>query len=454
MPISANFSTPPAQTVDWNDQATFHERATADVAWQKVFAAEIKAFRNEFNGLTLVTANSPAFSGTPTAPTASTATNSTQIATTAFVHAVMALLIDSAPGVLNTLNELAAALGDDPNFAATIAGELAGKLSAALSLADVADVEDARANLGLGALAILDGVGETEWTGDALSVANGGTGAANAAEARDNLGIGAAITTALVGYAVLASPAFSGNPTAPNQSAGANNTRIANTAYVDAAIAQLVASAPGLLDTFAEIAAALADDPNFAATVTTALSGKLTKTSNLADLSDVSVARSNLGLGGLAVKSSINNDDWSGADLAVANGGTGASDAAGARANLGVATGAMTVELEGFGVDITTGVKGDRQVPFGCTLTGWSLFSPQTGSIQIDIWKDTYANAPPMVADTITASAKPALAAAAKATSSSLTGWTTAIGANDVLRFSVDSCSGIQRATLTLFFSR
>lgn len=70
---------------------------------------------------------SPTFTGTPAAPTASPGANTTQIATTAFVAAAVAALINSAPGALDTLDELAAALGDDANFAATITSALAGK---------------------------------------------------------------------------------------------------------------------------------------------------------------------------------------------------------------------------------------------------------------------------------------------------------------------------------------
>ena len=71
---------------------------------------------------------SPGLTGTPTAPTASAATNSTQIATTAYVTTAVSNLVDSAPGALNTLNELAAALGDDASFSTTVTNSIATKL--------------------------------------------------------------------------------------------------------------------------------------------------------------------------------------------------------------------------------------------------------------------------------------------------------------------------------------
>jgi hypothetical protein len=70
---------------------------------------------------------SPALTGTPTAPTASAGTNTTQIATTAFVKSEVDAVIAAAPGALNTLDELAAALGDDANFASTVTTNLASK---------------------------------------------------------------------------------------------------------------------------------------------------------------------------------------------------------------------------------------------------------------------------------------------------------------------------------------
>jgi hypothetical protein len=64
--------------------------------------------------------DSPALTGTPTAPTATAGTNSTQVATTAYADAAVAALVDAAPETLNTLNELAAALGDDASFSTTV----------------------------------------------------------------------------------------------------------------------------------------------------------------------------------------------------------------------------------------------------------------------------------------------------------------------------------------------
>ncbi|WP_407210942.1 phage tail protein [Citrobacter portucalensis] len=70
---------------------------------------------------------SPTLTGTPTAPTAAQTVNNTQVATTAFVKSAIAALVASSPAALDTLNELAAALGNDPNFATTMTNALAGK---------------------------------------------------------------------------------------------------------------------------------------------------------------------------------------------------------------------------------------------------------------------------------------------------------------------------------------
>jgi len=79
---------------------------------------------------------------------------------------------------------------------------------------------------------------------------------------------------ALMLKASLASPALTGTPTAPTPVAGNNSNQLANTAFVQTAIASLIASAPGALDTLNELAAALGNDPNFATSMTNALALK------------------------------------------------------------------------------------------------------------------------------------------------------------------------------------
>ncbi|HDX3310895.1 TPA: phage tail protein [Escherichia coli] len=109
--------------------------------------------------------SSPALTGTPTAPTAAQSVNNTQIATTAFVKSAIAAMVGSAPAALDTLNELAAALGNDPNFATTMLNALAGKqpLDNTLTHLSGKDVAGLLAYLGLGEAAKRNvGTGENQ----------------------------------------------------------------------------------------------------------------------------------------------------------------------------------------------------------------------------------------------------------------------------------------------------
>jgi hypothetical protein len=109
------------------------------------------------------------------------------------------------------------------------------------------------------------------------------------------------------------------------------------------------------------------------------------------------------------------------------------------------------VQQIGDGINvISTGVAGDVAVPFAATVTAARLFADTSGSIVVNVWKDTYANYPPTVSGKITASAPPTISAATKSADTTLTGWTTSITAGDCLRFNVDSVSSIKRATLIL----
>lgn len=110
----------------------------------------------------------------------------------------------------------------------------------------------------------------------------------------------------------------------------------------------------------------------------------------------------------------------------------------------------ITAIIDGGGSAITTGIKGDLEIPFGCTIQRLTMLADQTGSIVVDIWRDTYTNYPPVDADSITASAPATISSATKSRDSTLTGWNTAITADSILRFNVDSCSSITRVCISL----
>jgi hypothetical protein len=160
--------------------------------------------------------------------------------------------------------------------------------------------------------------------------------------------------------AALVSPAFTGNPTAPTQTANDNSTKLATTAYVQA---QPVSSA------------------------------QLPNNQRLVTLSFV---------------------------------------------------------IDGGGTPIGTGVKGDIEVPYTAVIQRVTLLADQVGSCVIDIWKDVYANFPPTVADTITASALPTLSSVAKYQDSTLTGWNKNINAGDTLRYNVNSATVVTRVLVSL----
>ena len=111
--------------------------------------------------------------------------------------------------------------------------------------------------------------------------------------------------------------------------------------------------------------------------------------------------------------------------------------------------------IDGGGAAILSGVKGDIQFDFDCTITANTLLADQSGSIIVNLWKDTYANYPPVVGDKITASAPPTLSSAAKAQDTTLTGWTVAVTAGDIIRVNVDAdATAITRVTLALKVAR
>ncbi|HAN7744170.1 TPA: phage tail protein [Escherichia coli] len=218
---------------------------------------------------------SPSLTGTPTAPTAAQGTNNTQIANTAFVKAAITALINGAPGTLDTLKEIAAAINNDPNFSTTINNALA--LKAPLASPALTGIPTAPT--------AAQGTNNTQIANTAFvkaaitALINGAPGTLDtlkeiAAAINNDPNYSTTINNALALKAPLASPALTGVPTAPTAAQGTNNTQIATTAYVRAAISALVGSSPEALDTLNELAAALGNDPNFATTMTNALAGK------------------------------------------------------------------------------------------------------------------------------------------------------------------------------------
>ena len=115
---------------------------------------------------------------------------------------------------------------------------------------------------------------------------------------------------------------------------------------------------------------------------------------------------------------------------------------------------AINFIIDGGGSTITTGVKGYIPIPFAGAIVGVRLLADQSGSIVVDIWKDTYANYPPIDADSITASAVPTITTAEKSEDLTLTGWTTAITAGDILGYNVDSVTTHQRVTVELVIEK
>ncbi len=152
---------------------------------------------------------SPALTGTPTAPTAVAGTNTTQVATTAFVRAAISALVNSSPAALDTLNELATALGNDPNFATTMTNALALKAplaSPALTGTPTAPTPATGTN--------------TTQVATAAMVTAAVAAEAATARAAENL------------KAPLSSPALTGTPTAPTASDTTDSTQVATTQFV------------------------------------------------------------------------------------------------------------------------------------------------------------------------------------------------------------------------------
>ena len=224
------------------------------------------------------------------------------------VAAAVAALVDSAPGTLDTLNELAAAINDDANAFTTLQTAInavqadvdQNESDADAAIAAVqADVDQNEADADAAIAAVQADVDQNETDADAAIAAVQADVDQNEADAdAADAALSARITTleadpttatavaavqadvdqneadadaAIALKADIASPTFTGTPAAPTAGAGTNTTQLATTAFVTTAVANVIDSAPGALDTLNELAAALGDDANFSTTITNSI---------------------------------------------------------------------------------------------------------------------------------------------------------------------------------------
>jgi hypothetical protein len=252
---------------------------------------------------------SPTFTGTPNAPTAAYDNSSNQIATTGFVQGRISSIINSAPAALDTLNELAAALGNDANFAATVTNSLSQKANAtdvnnALALKPSFSQVDASLNLKPSFSQVdasLNTKADLTYVDASLNLKSSVTyvdaslnlkAAVTYVDASLNLkpsfsqvdaslNLKSAVTyvdASLNLKAAIASPTFTGIPNAPTAAYDNSSNQIATTGFVQGRISSIINSAPAALDTLNELAAALGNDANYAATITNSLSQKANTT--------------------------------------------------------------------------------------------------------------------------------------------------------------------------------
>ena len=291
-------------------------------------------FAQDVNIQGKLTAISPEFTGVPVVPTADVSSNSNQIANTSFVRTTVSNLVNSAPGVLDTLGELSQALGSDPNFATTVANNINTKL------------DSNAAEFGGNAATVTNGVYTTSSVTSLADVTSAGSGAI----------ITSAERTKLSGIAQNAN-----NYSLPTASVGVNGTL--------GTLGGVRVGTNLAIDDDGVLSVSLVDDTVTNAQLTGSIANdKLTNSS-------VTIADQSVALGGTitadTIAGQISNGTITNAQLAgsidlttkvagalpIGNGGTGSTDAAGALSNLG-AQAALTfgsnLSLDGNSLSVNT----------------------------------------------------------------------------------------------------
>ena len=111
-------------------------------------------------------------------------------------------------------------------------------------------------------------------------------------------------------------------------------------------------------------------------------------------------------------------------------------------------TSAINYVIDGGGIGIGTGAKGQLNIPMACTITGWVLTADQSGSAVVDVLTSTYAGFP--ATSSIASTDKPTLSSAQKNENLAVSVWTTAIAAGTQLQFNVNSATTVTRLNLTI----